>query len=190
MYPIRAVRGRNQMLTLSEVFQLAGMKKTDLGARRARGLLGFFPLDLAAAVEDEREPAASTRAKYTLADAFALDLFQQAANRRLPNDLVDAMIRNAAGHFDAALALPAKADLFLACALVGESRGPGDDDGRAHAHEIDTLGNLLVWLERYTRGDLERQNDEASQVVLLNLSAARRRVMARVSIMFDRKLAE
>lgn len=176
------------MLMLSQVLALAGMKKSDFDTRRARGLLGFFPIDLNASHVDESDPRPAARAKYTLADAFALDLFQQAAARRLPNDLIDTMIRNVAGQFDTALARKDKNDLFLGCALVGEHRAPGDDDGRAHA-EIGTIGELSDWVMRHTRAGLE-DDSKASQLVLLNLSAARRRVMARVSVIFPGVPAE
>jgi hypothetical protein len=173
------------MLTLSQVLQLGGMKKADFDTRRARGVLGFFPLDLVRSHVDERDPRPAARAKYTLADAFALDLFQQAAARRLPNDLIDAMIRNTAGQFDSSLARPRKADLFLACALLGE----GPADGLAHA-EIGTARELLAWIERQAREGLGHESESASQVVLLNLSAARRRVMARVATLFPGVPAE
>lgn len=171
------------MLTLSQVLQLAAMKKGDFDARRARGLLDFLPLAMGGYIPDNADPRPSARARYTLADAFALDLFQQAATRRLPNDLVDAMIGNAAGQLDHALARPGPADLFLGCALVGEARAPGDDDGRAHAM-IGTMQELLPWIERRATSGLPDDSDAFSHLVLLNLSAARRRVMQRLRVMF------
>ncbi|WP_310498095.1 hypothetical protein [Sandarakinorhabdus sp.] len=172
------------MLMLSQVLALAGMKKSDFDTRRARRLLGFFPLDQIGSYVDERDPRPSARAKYTLADAFALDLFQQATVSRLPSNLIDAMIRNTAGQFDTALARVGEADLFLACALVGESRAPDDDDGRGHAM-IGTARELLPWIER-DRLSMGGPGNDLSQVVLLNLSASRRRVMARVNDVFNK----
>jgi hypothetical protein len=177
------------MLMLSQVLALAGMKKSDFDTRRARGLLGFFPLDLIGSHVDERDPRPAARAKYTIGDAVALDLFQQAAARRLPNDVIDAMIRDAAGHFAAALGRDEKADLFLACALNVELNPSGDIHGRAHARGIKTARELLPWIERQAPHKSGR-GDDASQVVLLNFSAAHRRVLARRDELFNGAPAE
>lgn len=164
-------------LTLSNVLELADMTKGNHDARRARGVLRFFPLD---AATDE---TTQSRARYTLADAVALDMFERAnAHARIDNDVLAAMISNNAA--------------FIIKSVLGDGRlrhGYGqpdyyigvvmhDPEGRWH-FEGGTLADIEARILKWH--DTAGCKDDVSEIILINLSAAHGRVRNRLYPFFQ-----
>lgn len=164
-------------LTLSNVLELADMTKGNFDARRARKVLRFFPL------EQEPDEGTPSRARYTMADAVALDLFERGnSHARLDNELLASLIANNAN--------------FIIDSIIGDGRlrhGYGqpdryigvalyDPEGRWH-FEGGTLAEIEARLPKSHSPDGFK--DDVSEIVLLNLSSAHRRVLNRLGSFFQ-----
>jgi sulfite reductase beta subunit-like hemoprotein len=154
------------MLSLSQVLELAGMKKGNFDARRARDLLNFCPLDVMRQ-EDELDQRPAARNKYTLADAVALDLFENCSDRRLPAEMIDTFLKNHANLLEEIEEQDGD-DLFIAVSLFSPN-------GRHHHRVMKTLKDIVC--------EIAELREPSSEIILLNVSEARRRVIARLEKM-------
>jgi hypothetical protein len=164
-------------LTLSNVLELADMTKGNFDARRARKVLRFFPLEAVS------EAASPSRARYTLADAVALDLFERVnGHARLDNELIAALISNNANFIIDSVSGAGKLrhgygqpDRYIGVALF-------DPEGRWHF-----AGGTLAEIEARIPKSLNPDGfkDDVSEIILLNLSAAHRRVLSRLGPFFQ-----
>ncbi len=177
-------------LSLSNVLELADATKGNFDARRARELLTFFPLNAGAAAElDPMTPGISpnnptpsinesdtrSRRRYSVADAVAIDLFERAnAHSRIENKIVDAAIANNARFIETAVLgadlLFETPDLYIGVALY-------EPEGRWH-FDGGTLAQVEAQIPKFH--DRKGPKDPISEIVLLNVSAAHRRVLERM----------
>lgn len=179
-------------LSLTNVLELADATKANFDARRARGLLSFFPFDAGAAAElDPLTPGISvhnptpaigdanarSRHRYSIADAVAIDLFERAnKHSRIDNEILDKAIANSAA--------------FIVDSVIGDGRlrhGYGQPDrfigvalyhpdGRWH-FAGGTLAEIAASLIK--SHDPKRGTCAVSEIVLLNVSTAIARISSR-----------